>query len=273
MAIDILRHLSPSLAAERFSDEWPFVEAPLVASVRGMGRDFGARHVLSDVNIDVRAGEFVALLGASGSGKTTILRAIAELDTEATGEFLLPENRAVVFQEHRLLPWVSVWRNVAIGLPRREAKQRALDALTEVDLVDRADAWPGTLSGGEAQRVALARALVRQPDILLLDEPFASLDALTRLRMQQFVARLCLQHGFAVLLVTHDVDEAVMLADRALVLERGRIAWEVAIDHPRPRNPEFPGRTELRNLLLSRLGIDPMPSAGPSDPPPQSNHS
>jgi sulfonate transport system ATP-binding protein len=264
MAIDILRHLTPPPASERFSDEWPFVELPVAVSLRGVRRTFGDRTVLDDVNLDVRTGEFVALLGASGSGKTTILRAIAELDTEATGEFVLPDDRAVVFQEHRLLPWVSVWKNVAIGLPRAEAKDRALAALGEVGLADRADAWPGTLSGGESQRVALARALVRQPALLLLDEPFASLDALTRLRMQQFVARLCVQHGFAVLLVTHDVDEALLLADRALVLEQGRIAWEVAIDHPRPRHPEFPGRAGLRSRLLSRLGIEPGPSIPPS---------
>jgi sulfonate transport system ATP-binding protein len=256
MAIDLRRPVTSAGLPSHPDPDGGLHQTPLAASLRGVERWFGSRQVLAGVDLDVRAGEFVALLGASGSGKTTILRTIAELDTEATGEFLLPEDQAVVFQEHRLLPWVSVWKNVAVGLPRSGAKARSLAALAEVGLTDRADSWPGTLSGGEAQRVALARALVRQPSMLLLDEPFASLDALTRLRMQQFVARLCAQHGFAVLLVTHDVDEALMLADRALVLETGRIEWEVAIDHPRPRSPEYPGRAELRTQLLARLGVD-----------------
>lgn len=226
-----------------------------VVSLSGVQRRFGDRQVLAGVNLDIHRGEIVALLGASGSGKTTLLRIIAEIDTDASGDFLLPFDQAVVFQEHRLLPWTSVWKNVAIGLPRSGAKQRALSGLREVGLEARAHDWPSTLSGGEAQRVAIARALVRQPSILLLDEPFASLDALTRLRMQQFVAGLCIEHGFAALIVTHDVDEAIMLADRALVLRDGRIASETAIPVRRPRDPEFPGRSEIRSALLSELGV------------------
>jgi sulfonate transport system ATP-binding protein len=255
MAIDILGDIATSNTGPVGDHTYGVEDRQLTASLRGVERKFGDRTVLDGVDLDIWSGEFVALLGASGSGKTTILRTIAELDTEATGEFVLPDEQAVVFQEHRLLPWLSLWKNVAIGLPRAGAKQRALSGLTEVGLTERADAWPGTLSGGESQRVALARALVRQPSLLLLDEPFASLDALTRLRMQQFVASLCAEHGFAVLLVTHDVDEALMLADRVLILEDGRIALDVSVDGQRPRAPEFPGRAQLRAQLLARLGV------------------
>src|SRR5690606_32091844 len=164
--------------------------------VRGLRRAFGDREVLRGVDLDLAPGEFVALLGASGSGKSTLLRAVAGLDTEATGELDVPERRAVVFQEHRLLPWTRVWRNVTLGLSGRgrDLRARALQALAEVGLAARADAWPSTLSGGESQRVALARALVRTPELLLLDEPFGALDALTRLKAQGLVARLWRRH-------------------------------------------------------------------------------
>ncbi len=148
----------------------------------------------------------------------------------------VPEARTTVFQEPRLVASMKVWRNVVIGQPRSAGtRQRAAAALGEVGLADHADAWPGTLSGGEAQRVALARALVRQPQLLLLDEPFAALDALTRLKMQALVAELCARHRPGVLLVTHDVEEAVLLADRVLVLKEGRISLDLTIDLPRPR--------------------------------------
>ena len=228
--------------------------APTV-SLQGVSRSFHGRTVLEDVSFDVAPGEFVALLGASGSGKTTILRAVAELDAGVTGTLVLPRDLAVVFQEPRLLPWSRVGRNVAVGLPRERRAELVADALAEVNLTGRAKAWPATLSGGEAQRVALARALVRQPDLLLLDEPFASLDALTRIRMQQLVRRLWAEHGFAILLVTHDVDEALLLADRALVLAEGRIAHEVVVDLPRPRRDTQPGFLELRHRLLDHLGV------------------
>ena len=148
-----------------------------------------------------------------------------------------------------------MWRNVTVGLPRAGRRQRADAALADVKLAARATAWPVTLSGGEAQRAAVARALVRQPDLLLLDEPFVSLDALTRLSMQELVARLWAEHGFAVLLVTHDVTEALLLADRALVLENGRIAYEVMVDLPRPRAQDHPTFVELRGALLDHLGV------------------
>ncbi len=227
-------------------------------ALRGVHREFSGRTVLDDVDLDIAPGEYVALLGASGSGKTTILRAVAELDRDVTGTLVLPRSLAVVFQEPRLLPWLRVAANVRLGLKGdgKARKAQVADALAEVGLTGRARAWPTTLSGGEAQRVALARALVRQPDLLLLDEPFAALDALTRIKVQQLVGRLWAEHGFAVLHVTHDVDEALLLADRALVLEHGRIAHEVVVDLPRPRRDDHPGFVELRHRLLDHLGVD-----------------
>ena len=160
-----------------------------------------------------------------------------------------------MFQEPRLLPWKPVWRNVALGLAGRDVRGRAEAALAEVGLAHRLDAWPGTLSGGEVQRAALARALVREPHLLLLDEPFAAVDALTRLRMHRLVLELWERHRPATLLVTHDVDEAVLLADRVLVLDRGRIALDVPNPEPRPRRAAGEGFAALRARLLAALGV------------------
>src|SRR5262249_1982638 len=156
--------------------------------------------------------------------KTTLLRALAGLDPIDGGSIDGPARPAVVFQEHRLLPWDPLWRNVVLGLPRTDGRQRAESALREVGLGDRMDDWPRHVSGGQAQRVALARALVQEPRLLLLDEPFAALDALTRLRMQALVKELVARHQPGVLLVTHDVDEAIALGDRTLVMRNGGIA-------------------------------------------------
>ncbi|MBW6435192.1 ABC transporter ATP-binding protein [Actinoplanes hulinensis] len=227
----------------------------LTVQVTGLRRAFGDTVVLDGADLTVGRGEVVALLGGSGSGKSTLLRALAGLDPEATGDITVPDHYGVVFQEHRLLPWKRVADNVALGVPGAGARARALAALTEVGLGDRGDAWPAELSGGQAQRVAVARALVREPELLLLDEPFGALDALTRLRMQQLLQRLRDRHGFAALLVTHDVDEALLLADRALVLEGGRIAEELPIVLPRPRHQDDPGFGGLRRHLLDRLGV------------------
>ncbi len=223
--------------------------------VAGLTRRFGDDTVLDHLDLGIAPGEFVALLGRSGSGKSTLLRTLAGLDPVEQGDVAVPSRRAVVFQDPRLLPWKRVWRNVALGLDDPDPKARALAALSEVELAHRADAWPLTLSGGEAQRAGLARALVRAPELLLLDEPFAALDALTRLRMQVLVSRLWTAHKPAVLLVTHDVDEAVLLADRALVLEHGRITAGTRIDIPRPRRPSSPGFAGIRTTLLAALGV------------------
>jgi sulfonate transport system ATP-binding protein len=230
------------------------VTTPAVV-VTGLGRSFDGRAVLDGLGLSIGQGEFVALLGRSGSGKTTLLRTLAGLDPAPAGIVIAPARRAVVFQEPRLLPWRRVWRNVAQGLRVADARDRALAALDEVGLGERADAWPLTLSGGEAQRVALARALVREPELLLLDEPFASLDALTRIRMHGLVEDLFEAHRPAVLFVTHDVDEAVLLADRAIMLGGGRIAAEHTIKLPRGDRHDHPDFAGYRAALLSDLGV------------------
>ncbi|KQV56893.1 MULTISPECIES: ABC transporter ATP-binding protein [unclassified Caulobacter] len=228
-------------------------------------RRFGDNTVIDGLDLSIAPGEFVALLGASGSGKTTLLRTLAGLDSPDDQDVKTPDARAVVFQDARLLPWKTVWRNVALGLsggPRGgSVRARAEAALKEVGLGHRLDAWPGTLSGGEAQRTALARALVREPGLLLLDEPFAALDALTRLKMHDLVLSLWREHSPAVLLVTHDVDEAIALADRVLVLDKGRIAAEERITLDRPRAPDARFQA-IRRRLLSQLGVECGPVHG-----------
>ena len=223
--------------------------------IERLRRRFGDQLVLDDLDLAVGAGEFVALLGRSGSGKTTLLRTLAGLDPVEEGTVSVPSNVAVVFQESRLLPWRRVWQNVALGLPGADARERAMAALEEVGLGHRLQAWPLTLSGGEAQRVGIARALVRSPEFLLLDEPFASLDALTRLRMQAMVAELWQRRRCAVLLVTHDVDEALLLGDRAVVLDRGRITHSLPIGMMRPRRHDDPGFAPARQALLGALAV------------------
>ncbi len=227
---------------------------------RGLTRRFdAAAPVLDSVDLEIAPGEFVALLGRSGSGKTTLLRLLAGLDTADAGTLDVPAARAVVFQEARLLPWRRVWQNVALGLPSSRpgaARPRAEAALREVNLRHRIDAWPLTLSGGEAQRVGLARALVRQPRLLLLDEPLGALDALTRLQMQRLIVELWTRHRCAALLVTHDVDEALLLADRVLLLDQGRITREWTIPLPRPRRAADPLLVRLKASLLAGLGVE-----------------
>ncbi len=221
---------------------------PPAVRVVNLVRRYGGRTVLNDLNLRIERGEFVVLLGESGCGKTTLLRALAGLDRVQGGRIEAPRRPAMVFQEHRLLPWDSLWRNVALGLQAADARARAEAALAEVGLGGRLDDWPRNLSGGQAQRVALARALVQKPELLLLDEPFAALDALTRIRMHALVIQLVARHRPAVLLVTHDVDEAIALGDRILVMRRGRIAFSA------PR-PDVGGEARLRAQLLDELGV------------------
>jgi sulfonate transport system ATP-binding protein len=228
---------------------------PSAVDVKGLTRRFGATVALDRVDFAIGAGEFVALLGRSGSGKSTLLRSLAGLDAITEGTVNVPRKRAVVFQEPRLLPWKRVLTNVMLGLDLPDARSRSRDALVEVGLEHRVDAYPGTLSGGEAQRVALARALVREPMLLLLDEPFGSLDALTRLRMHRLVEDLWVKHRPATLLVTHDVDEAILLADRILVLTEGRLTSEIEVSLPRPRDHEQAGFLQIRRQLLHALGV------------------
>ena len=220
-------------------------------TIRSLSRRFGETHVLKGLDMRLAQGEFVALLGRSGSGKTTLLRTLAGLDPVTEGEVDLPPARSIVFQEPRLLPWKRVWQNAALGLEGPDTRALAVAALAEVELAHRVDAWPLTLSGGEAQRVALARALLRRPELLLLDEPFAALDALTRVRMQDLVRELCRAHRPAVLLVTHDVDEAIALADRILVLENGQLIHGIDV----PPDPPPGWRSGAREELLHLLGV------------------
>ena len=225
-------------------------------TVRDLRRDYGERTVLRELDLDIAPGEFVALLGKTGCGKTTLLRVLAGLDPATAGTVEAPGRPAVVFQEPRLLPWKRVLANVTLGPAAAAASRRPRSTpCSEVGLADHADAWPLTLSGGEAQRVALARALVREPRLLLLDEPFAALDALTRIKMHALVSALWRPHRPAVLLVTHDVDEALLLADRVIVMADGRIAHHERIDAEHPRDRTDAWFEALRTDLLSQLGV------------------
>ena len=237
------------------------VQAPANTAVfaSGVTRTFADREVLRGLDISIAPGEFAALLGRSGTGKSTLLRILGGLDPDYGGEVLVPQRRAVVFQEPRLLPWQRVLPNVALGLKpsgpneRGLLRERSISALSEVGLASHARAWPVTLSGGEAERVALARALVREPQLMLLDEPFGALDALTRARMHGLLQDLCARHRPAVLLVTHDVDEAILLADRVLVLTDGTITVDLPVRLDRPRDRGHAEFTALRTRLLEEL--------------------
>jgi sulfonate transport system ATP-binding protein len=236
-------------------------------ALRGVTKSYDGRAVLHGLDLDIGAGEFIAVVGRSGCGKSTLLRLIAGLEAADSGGIACgPGARAgamnagatvfahlrIMFQEPRLLPWKTVLENVGLGL-ERQARSRATQALERVGLLQRAGEWPAVLSGGQRQRVALARALVHAPAMLLLDEPLGALDALTRLEMQQLIEALWKERGFTALLVTHDVQEAVSLADRVLLVEDGRIVLDQRIDLPRPRHHADPGFAQLEADLLERL--------------------
>jgi sulfonate transport system ATP-binding protein len=233
--------------------------------VRDLARTFTLKGVLKGVNLDIAPGEFVALLGRSGSGKSTLLRALAGLDFEAqgSGTYSIPERTSVIFQDARLLPWLRLLDNVVLGLGKQKREQGRA-TLAEVGLGGREVAWPHELSGGEQQRAALARALVREPELLLADEPFGALDALTRTRMHNLLRRLSDVHDPAVLLVTHDIDEAILLADRIVVLEDGRLAFEMRVDLPRDPEARAVRTARLRAELLARLDR-PVPGHADAD--------
>jgi sulfonate transport system ATP-binding protein len=230
--------------------------AATVVRTRDLDRSFNGRRVLDGVDLPINPGEIVALIGRSGSGKSTLLRLIAGLDAGFDGTLEVDGSVAVAFQDARLLPWRSVLDNVALGLRTPNARRVARDALGEVGLDTHLDAWPLTLSGGEAQRVSLARALVRNPQLLLLDEPFGALDALTRISMHDLVLTLWSAHHPAILMVTHDVDEALSLADRVLVLADGRIVHQQRITVERPRDRDDPSLIDQRARLLRELGVN-----------------
>jgi sulfonate transport system ATP-binding protein len=228
--------------------------------VRGVCQSYGDREVLSGLDLEVAPGEFLAVVGRSGSGKTTLLRLIAGLEPPREGEIRLDGMRLsglnhrarLMFQDARLLPWERVAGNVGLGLSR-EQSSRILPSLERVGLADRAGDWPAILSGGQQQRVALARALAGDPGLLLLDEPLGALDALTRIEMQALVEQSWQTAGFTAVLVTHDVEEAVTLADRVVAIDRGRIAFETSIRLPRPRLRDSPGFASLAREILGHV--------------------
>ncbi len=224
-------------------------------AIEDLSKSFSGRRVLHGIDLEIETGEFVAIVGRSGCGKSTLLRLVAGLESADGGRIAFgagdkPETR-IMFQDSRLLPWKRVLKNVALGLPQESAA--ASQALRQVGLEDRAGEWPAVLSGGQRQRVALARALVHDPQLLLLDEPLGALDALTRIEMQQLIETLWQQRGFTAILVTHDVQEAIALADRVLLIEDGRVTLDERIEMARPRargNLQF---ARLEEKILARV--------------------
>ncbi|MBD2567955.1 ATP-binding cassette domain-containing protein [Anabaena lutea] len=234
--------------------------------LEGLSKSFDKKTVLQSIDLEIQPGEFVAIVGRSGCGKSTMLRLVAGLETPNEGNVILngrytdqrinPDIR-MMFQDARLLPWQRVLANVELGLlgsnSKVYAKQTALQILREVGLEDRAHEWPAVLSGGQRQRVALARALASKPSLLLLDEPLGALDALTRIEMQQLIERLWQEQGFTALLITHDVEEAVILADRVVLIENGKIAMNEKISLPRPRSRGDAKFAQTVEKILNRV--------------------
>ncbi|MCQ2991219.1 aliphatic sulfonates ABC transporter ATP-binding protein [Pseudomonas tremae] len=241
-------------------------------AVQSLKKAFGSREVLKDIDLHVPAGQFVAIVGRSGCGKSTLLRLLAGLDKPTQGQLLAGssslddarEDTRLMFQEARLLPWKKIIYNVGLGLSG-DWRAQALEALEAVGLAERANEWPAALSGGQKQRVALARALIHKPRLLLLDEPLGALDALTRIEMQQLIEKLWGQYGFTVLLVTHDVSEAVAIADRVILIEEGQIGLDLLIDLPRPRVRGSHRLAALEAEVLNRVLAIP---GSPPDPEP-----
>ena len=225
---------------------------------------FAGRTVLENFDVEIPAGEFVAIVSRSGCGKSTLLRSVVGLETLQAGSIILgrvaghagkPDVRPdvrVMFQDSRLLPWRRVLPNVMLGLEPALIPQ-ARKVLAQVGLAERANDWPATLSGGQRQRVALARALVHDPNLLLLDEPLGSLDALTRIEMQQLIEDIWRSRGFTAMLVTHDVAEAVSLADRVILIEGGRVALDEVVNIPRPRTRGGSRFAALEERILGRV--------------------
>lgn len=229
-------------------------------AVSGAGKSFGARPVLRDLCFSVAPGEFIAVIGKSGCGKSTLLRLIAGLDAADSGVIAadgepvrgLARDALVLFQELRLLPWRRVIDNVGLGLPAGWLAE-AQRMLAHVGLQDHANDWPLTLSGGQRQRAALARALIRQPRLMLFDEPLGALDALTRLEMQDLIEALWREQKFTALLITHDVEEAVALADRVLLLKEGGITLNIRVNLSRPRLRSAESFVGLKTKILAQV--------------------
>lgn len=243
---------------------------PGVLSLRDVSKDFAigktTLRVLEHIDLEIGAGEFVVIVGASGCGKSTLLRLLAGLDTEFSGQVMHGNEpvhgtdlrRGLVFQDHRLFPWLTVSQNIELAfsntrVPADERKRRVRAQLAQVGLAEFEHAYPQQLSGGMSQRAAMARALVTRPEVLLLDEPLGALDALTRLKMQVELRRLWQEHGTTMVMVTHDIDEAVFLADRVVVLDArpGRIRRIQPVELPQPRKRSDPAFTAIRDALLA----------------------
>jgi sulfonate transport system ATP-binding protein len=228
--------------------------------LNGVTKRYGENTILNALDLHIPAGQFVAVVGRSGGGKSTLLRLLAGLETPNAGELLagntplaeLQDDTRMMFQDARLLPWKTVIDNVGLGL-KGHWRDAARQALASVGLENRAGEWPAALSGGQKQRVALARALIHRPGLLLLDEPLCALDALTRIEMQALIESLWKAHGFTVLLVTHDVSEAVAMADRVLLIEDGKIGLDVTVDIARPRRLGSVRLAELEAEVLDRV--------------------
>src|ERR1700722_3388799 len=256
MNVSVLDHIADAL---------PHVSSAGAAlTLRGVTKAFGAHRVLQGIDLDIALGEFVAIVGRSGCGKSTLLRLIAGLDAPSSGTITVDRQSTgwrddvrLMFQEPRLLPWQRVVANVEVGLThsrdRHDRRRHAEDTLVQVGLAGRAHEWPTVLSGGQKQRVALARALVSHPRLLALDEPLGALDALTRIEMQDLIETVWQDKGFTAIVVTHDVSEAVALADRILLLEDGLVAMDVAVDLPRPRRRGDPRAASIEGRILDRL--------------------
>ncbi len=243
-------------------EERPAQTTGLPLSIRGLRKSYGDNEVLRGIDLHIPAGQFVAIVGKSGCGKSTLLRLIAGLEkidagSISFGQDVQPEDIRVMFQEPRLLSWARVLANVEVGLGRErtspDAQARAESALVEVGLTEKRAQWPAVLSGGHKQRVALARALVSRPRVLAFDEPLGALDALTRISMQRLLERVWQDQGFTAILVTHDVAEAVALADRVLVIEDGRIAHDIDVNIPRPRRRGSAELAALEGSILKNL--------------------
>ena len=227
-------------------------------TLSGVSKRFGTRTVLDNVELGIARGSFVAIVGRSGCGKSTLLRLVAGLETPSSGALVTRGegggtlDTRIMYQDARLLPWKTVLQNVMLGLGRG-ARDRARAVLDEVGLLERANDWPAQLSGGQRQRVALARALVHRPQLLLLDEPLGALDALTRIEMHALIERLWREHRFTALLVTHDVQEAVALGDRILLIEQGRVALDQQVPLDRPRARASAAFAALEDRVLQRV--------------------
>lgn len=228
--------------------------------VQGLSKTFGKQQVLQNLDLEIAPGEFVAIVGRSGCGKSTLLRLLAGLEHSTTGNILIDgeplrqinHSARVMFQDARLLMWRRVLENVGLGL-RHNWQTKAQWALEQVGLADRAGEWPAVLSGGQRQRVALARALVSQPRLLLLDEPLGALDALTRIEMQRLISSLWQEQKFTALLITHDVEEAVALADRVVLIESGKVAMDLEIPLSRPRHRGDAACAAIVEHILERV--------------------